>query len=115
MNAFRIAACLLTLVFAMVLHAEDAKDKKTGPMVDGLKALKDPNARVRYKAIQTLIDLGPALAKFAVPDLREMLDDPNGQVRVKAAEALWKIDKTPSVTLMPVLLGALKRSEERRV
>src|ERR1022692_1095711 len=112
MNSFRIVACFLPIVLVSVLHAEDGKDKKTGPpMVDGLKALKHPDAAVRYRAVQTLNDLGP-LAKFAVPDLREMLADKHPQVRVKAAEALWKIDKTPSVVLLPVLLQALKDKDK---
>jgi HEAT repeat protein len=108
MNSFRIVACFVPLLFVSVLPAEDGKDKKTGqPMVDGLKALKHPDATVRYRAIQTLIGLGP-VAKFAVPDLREMLEDKHPQVRVKACEALWKIDKTPTSTLLPVLLVAIK-------
>ena len=110
MKRFCLLTCLVPALIVSVIHAQVGDDtkKKTGPpMVDGLKALKHPEAMVRYRAIQTLIDRG-ALAKFAVPELREMLTDKHGQVRVKAAEALWKIDKTPSATLMPVLLAALK-------
>ena len=113
MKLFRLFTCVLPVLMISVVHAQvgDEPKKKIGlPMVDGLKALKHPEASVRYRAIQTLIDLGP-LAKFAAPDLREMLTDKHGQVRVKAAEALWKIDKTPSVTLMPILLAALKDKE----
>jgi HEAT repeat protein len=43
-----------------------------------------------------------------VPELRECLKDKSPIVRVKAAEALWKIDRIPAVTLLPVLLDALK-------
>jgi HEAT repeat protein len=114
MNSYRIFTCLCLFAFVPLLHAQDGNGpkKKAGPpMVDGLKALKHPDAKVRYRAVQTLIDLG-SLAKFAVPDLREMLTDKHPQVRVKAAEALWKIDRTPSVVLLPVLLQALKDKDK---
>ena len=85
----------------------DDKKKKPDPTPEGLKALQNPDAKVRYRAAQTLADLGP-VAKFAVPDLREALKDKNALVRVKVAEALWKIEKTPNTILLPVLLQALK-------
>jgi HEAT repeat protein len=63
---------------------------------------------VRYRAAQTLAQLGP-LAKFAVPDLRDVLEmDKHPMVRIKAAEALWKIEKTSTTILMPVLLASMK-------
>jgi HEAT repeat protein len=113
MNSVRIVALCLPLLLVPVLHAQDGKDKKTGPApVEGLKALKHPDAGVRYRAIQTLINVGGPLAKIAVPDLREMLkEDKHPQVRVKAAEALWKIDKTSTAALLPVLLAAMKDKE----
>ena len=86
---------------------DDLKKKKPDPVPEGLKALQHPDAKVRYKAAQTLAELGP-LAKFAAPELREALKDKNAAVRVKVAEALWKIDKTPSTVLLPVLLQAIK-------
>ena len=89
---------------------DDPKKKNDPPMLEGLKALKHPDANVRYKAAQTLAVLGP-LAKFAAPELRELLKDKNTYVRVKAAEALWKIEKTPALVLLPVLLAALKDKE----
>ena len=114
MNRFRVFTylCLLFVVpFLRAQDDDDPKKKKTGPpMVDGLKALKHADPKVRYRAAHTLAELGP-LAKFALPELREMLEDKNPMVRLKAAEALWKIDKTPSVTLMPILLAALKDKE----
>ena len=124
MNRYRIFTylCLLFVVpFLRAQDDDDPKKKKIGPpMIDGLKALKHDDPKVRYRAAHTLAELGP-LAKFALPELREMLEDKNPMVRLKAAEALWKIDKTPSATLMPVLLQALKdkdhgvRSEAPRV
>ena len=111
MNRYRIFTYFCLLLFVPLLRAQDDDDpkkKKTGPpMVDGLKALKHADPKVRYRAAHTLAELGP-LAKFALPELRELLEDQNPMVRLKAAEALWKIDKTPSATLMPVLLQALK-------
>lgn len=103
------AALLVTLLLASSVHAQekdDPKKKKAQPL-EGLKALKHADARVRYRAAQTLCDLGP-LAKFAVPELREALQDKNGLVRVKAAEALWRIDGTQPAMLLPILLDALK-------
>src|SRR5207247_2378833 len=81
--------------------------KKGEPTPDGLKALKNVDPVVRYKAAALLVKLGP-IAKFAVPELREALKDDNGFVRVKVAEALWSVEKTSPTILLPVLLGALK-------
>jgi HEAT repeat protein len=108
----------LPLLFMIVItpllpaqQGDDPKKKKDGaPMPEGLKALQHPDAKVRYRAAQTLADLGPQ-AKFAAPELRELLRDKNLYVRVKAAEALWKIEKTPASILLPVLLDALKDKE----
>lgn len=104
------AFVLISLTFltpALAQNDGDDKKKKTDPVPEGLKALQHPEARVRYRAAQTLADLGP-VAKFAVADLREALKDKNALVRVKVAEALWKIEKTPNTVLLPVLLQALK-------
>jgi HEAT repeat protein len=91
-------------------QGDDPKKKDGPPMPEGLKALQHPDAKVRYRAAQTLADLGPR-AKFAAPELRELLKDKNAYVRIKAAEALWKIEKTPAPVLLPVLLAALKDKE----
>jgi HEAT repeat protein len=102
--------CLLLVVPLIRAQGDDPKTKKGLPMVDGLKALKHADPKVRYRAAQTLGDLGP-LAKFAVPELRETLQDKHPMVRIKAAEALWKIEQTPGAILMPILLEALKHKE----
>ena len=106
----RLLSFLLLLVLLPSAYAgqeDDKKKKKPDPIPEGLKALQHPDAKVRYRAAQTLANLGPS-AKFAVPELREALKDKNGVVRLKVAEALWKIEKTPNNILMPVLLQALK-------
>ena len=77
---------------------------------DGLKALKHPDAEVRYQAAALLVKLGP-VGKIAVPELREALQDTNGFVRVKAAEALWAIEQTSPTILVPVLTQALKSKD----
>jgi HEAT repeat protein len=100
----------LLVPFVSAQDGDDPKSKKGSPALDGLKALKHPDANVRYRAVATLAQLG-SVAKFAVPELRELLKDKSGLVRVKTAEALWKIDQTPSTSLMPVLLQALKDKE----
>jgi HEAT repeat protein len=100
---------LLLLLLGPLMQAQekgDPKKKKAQPL-DGLKALQHPDARVRYRAAQTLAELGP-LGKFAALELREALKDKNAFVRVKVAEALWKIEQTPAPILLPVLLDALK-------
>ncbi len=102
--------CLFLVLVVSVLHVHAGGSPKTpkGPLeIDGLKALKNADPMVRYKAAQTLVDQGP-VAKFAVPALREALADKNAVVRIKVVEALWVIDKTPATTLMPVLLDAFK-------
>src|SRR5271166_5881043 len=83
----------------------DPVEPKKPPLPDGLKALKHPDAAVRYKAAALLVRLGP-VGKIAVPELKETLKDPNGFVRVKAAEALWSIEKTSPALLVPVLVQA---------
>jgi HEAT repeat protein len=105
-------ACFFVLASSLQAQQDDPKSKKGPPPVEGLKALQHPDASVRYGAVETLIQLGP-LGKFAVPELRELLKDKSPLVRVKAAEALWKIDKTPSPTLMPILLAAMKEKSGR--
>ncbi len=110
MNFSRLLPLLLLASVVSVAHGLDSGDPKKPkgpPMVDGLKALKHADPKVRYRAAQTLGQLGP-LAKFAVPELREALEDKHPLVRIKVAEALWKIEQTPSATLLPVLLAALK-------
>jgi HEAT repeat protein len=111
----RLLPAVLLLAVIPMSRAQEEKEpkKKDGlPMVDGLKALKHADPKVRYQAAQTLGQLGP-VAKFAVPDLREALADKHPLVRVKAAEALWRIEKTSTTILMPVLLAAMKDKEAR--
>src|SRR5205823_12780996 len=78
--------------------------------LEGLKALKHMDPKVRYRAAQTLADLGPQ-AKFASSALHEALMDKHPLVRIKVVEALWKIEQTPSAVLMPVLQSAIKDKE----
>ncbi len=105
---FVIGIALFVIVNA---NAGEPTKKKSPPSEpEGLKALQHPDARVRYRAAQTLADLGPT-AKFALPELREALKDKNTQVRVKAVEAIWKIDPPPISSLMPTLLAALKDAD----
>ncbi|MSQ94434.1 MAG: HEAT repeat domain-containing protein [Gemmataceae bacterium] len=113
MNLCRLVPLVALIVLVPLLRAQDDDDpkkKKAGTIPEGLKALQHPDPKVRYRAADTLAQLGP-LAKFAVPELKEALKDKHPMVRVKVAEALWKIDQTPAGTLMPVLLQALKERE----
>jgi HEAT repeat protein len=93
---------------------DEPKTKKGVPLPpDGLKALTHPDAGVRYRAAETLAHLGP-LAKFALPELRELLKDKNAFVRIKAVEAIWKIDsKTNAKSLVPVLQQAMTDANPR--
>jgi HEAT repeat protein len=100
------------VLFATGVHGQDPGPPEIkGPQApDGLKALKDPDPAVRYKAASLLVRLGP-VGKIAIPELRACLKDSNGYVRVKAAEALWTIDKTAPTVLVPVLVAALKNRD----
>ncbi len=101
----------IALFVAFDADAGDPKKKTSTPTEpEGLKALQHPDAKVRYRAAQTLADLGPT-AKFALPELFATLKDKNVQVRVKAAEAIWKIEAPPVSSLMPTLLAALKDAD----
>src|ERR1043166_4599811 len=108
---------VLLLLFVMLvvpaLNATQGDDpkKKNEPKLDGLKALKHMDPKVRYRAAQTLADLGPQ-AKFASEALHEALQDKHPMVRLKVVEALWKIEQAPSTVLMPVLLELIKHKEE---
>lgn len=109
-RALPVAFVLLIVPFLGAQPQADPKKKKGPPELEGLKALKHADPKVRYRAAQTLADLGP-LAKFALPELTEALKDKHPMVQIKVAEALWKIDQTPSATLMPVLLEVFKHKE----
>lgn len=108
-----LAALVLGVIAPAILaQSPVADDPKDPAMPDGLKALKHPDAMVRYRAAALLVRLGP-VGKIAVPQLRETLKDENGFVRVKAAEALWAIEKTSPTVLLSVLLKALTDRDPR--
>src|ERR1051325_446479 len=110
----RLFLLLVLFALAPALHAQkddDPKKKKVGPTIpDGLKALQHPDAKVRYKAVMTLAQLGPT-AKFAIPELRAALKDSNALVRVKVAEALWRIEQPAPSVVLPVLLDDMKSKD----
>ncbi len=103
----QIIPLFVSFLVAINGDAGDPKKKKPPAEPEGLKALQHPDPKVRYRAAQTLANLGPT-AKFALPELRELLKDKNVQVRVKTVEAIWKIDPPPVASLLPTLLTAMK-------
>ncbi len=100
----RVSVAFLTALFigAPVQAQTGDQSKKEQPLdFDGLKALKHADPAVRLRAAQVLVDLG-AVAKFAVPALREQWkEEKNAVVRVKLTEALWVIDKPPARHIAP--------------
>src|SRR5438477_7131566 len=107
MGRFR-AVCwclaLLLLLSGSSLRAQTGGKPGDGDDApDGLKALTHPNPQVRYNAAELLGKLGKT-AKFAVPQLKELLKDPSVAVRIKAAEALWKIEQPDPKPLLQVLV-----------
>jgi HEAT repeat protein len=105
-----------TIFVALVIVSAQARGQESPPQIkgtqppDGIKALKHPDAAVRYRAAALLVKLGP-VGKIAAGELRETLKDTNGFVRVKAAEALWAVEKTSPLVLVPVLTAAMKDSD----
>lgn len=106
MIRFHLSLLSLLLVTTLVYAQGDDKKKKKDTIPDGLKALQHPDPKVRYRAVETLGQLGPA-AKFAIPELREMLKDKNAVVRVKVCETLWKLEQPPASVILPTLLAAM--------
>ena len=75
--------------------ARQSAHQETLPPVDErvralVEALEDPNARVRYSALEAMAVMGPD-ARAAVPALAEALGDPDAGVRGAAAGALRAI------------------------
>jgi HEAT repeat protein len=109
-NIRRVALVVILVpwLFAAGQQGGDkGKKKKDDGPADGLKALEHKDPRVRYDAADTLAKLGP-IAKFALPELKNLHADPDMLVRVKAVEATLRIEpKTPVRTLLPILTEAL--------
>jgi HEAT repeat protein len=110
MSRFLVAALLLVLVAGgSNAIAGNTLQKQPPPDFEGIKALKHPDADVRFSAAQMLIYLPPATAKFAVQAVNEQLKEEKvSWVRVKLVEAVWHIEKPPVKTLLPTLLEALQ-------
>lgn len=75
-------------------------------------ALADGDARVRGQAAQSLGQVGPA-ARFAVKDLRALVNDSDANVRLQVAFALGSIDATAAREAIPVLIKALTQRRSR--
>ncbi|MFO0964688.1 MAG: HEAT repeat domain-containing protein [Gemmataceae bacterium] len=111
-----LAIVLFVVVLAPALApAQDKKDadkkdkkKRDEPGLEGLKALKNADPEVRYKAAAVMVRLGP-VAKFASAELREAFkEEKDLGVKVKMAEAVWAVDRPPPSVLTPFLIEALK-------
>jgi HEAT repeat protein len=104
---------LLLLVSSSPLAAQTSggkpDDGDNAP--DGLKALKHSDPQVRFNAVMLLGKLGKT-AKFAVPQLKELLQDPSVAVRIKVAESLWKIEQPDPKPLLDVLVAACEHKED---
>lgn len=102
-------ALLLCLVIPLTLAAQEKPPKKKErdePGLEGLKALRNADEEVRYKAAVVLARLGP-VAKFASAELREVFKvEKVLLVKVKMAEAIWSVDRPPATVLLPFLLEA---------
>lgn len=104
-----LVAGLLAWLPLLQAQPQSGSERPEKFLPDGMKALKDPDPRVRFSSIDLLIKVGPS-AKFAVPTLHEMMrEDKSLVVKMKAAEALWVIEQTPPRTLLPVLQSGLKQ------
>lgn len=87
---------------------EKPKKKRDEPGLEGLKALRNADPEVRFKAAGVLVRLGP-VAKFASGDLREAFaEEKEALVKVKLAEAIWAVDRPLPSVILPFLLAALK-------
>ena len=96
----------LALLFCGPARAQDPKKKDPQP-IDGLKALKDPDPKVRYNAADLLARLGP-VGKFAVADLKAHTIDDR-----QRAEAL--ADRVDDDLLIGLLSGHSATSQSSAV
>lgn len=107
----KIMLSLVLIVAALPasLGAQDKKKKEGDePGLEGIKALRNADPVVRFKAANILVRLGP-IAKFASAELREAYaEEMEPLVKVKMAEAIWSVDRPLPSILMPFLLEALK-------
>lgn len=104
---FVVASCLVIGLLGLTLPAARAQKDKKDEVPDGLKALKDPDPKVRYQSAELLAKLGP-VAKFAAPALRDALKEEKvASVRVKLAEAVWKVERPPVKVILPAVVDAL--------
>lgn len=109
-RAFAAVFSVLLLCGALVSSQEDDPKDKKEPLPDGLKALRDSDPNVRYRAALILSRLGPT-AKFAIPELREALKDKSPLVRVKVAEAIWQVERPLPSVILPTLTAALTEKD----
>src|SRR5262245_31444065 len=106
------AGLVLCLVVAVPCRAQPNKDI----VPDLLKILKDSfnnNEQARFRALSTLVEMGPA-AKAAVPDLVKIAGDTfnyDDKFTLKAIEGLKKIGPRPSPPRRTC--GRSSRVEER--
>jgi len=99
---------LLSIVMPGLAQVKERpKKERDGPGLEGLKALRNEDPDVRWKAAAVLVRLGP-VAKFASKDLREAFrEETDLDVKVKMAEAIWAVDRPISSVLTPFLIEAL--------
>ena len=90
--------------------APPAENDKPRTVPELMRALKDPDAKVRLAAANTLGERGPAAALAAKP-LGEALKDPDAKVRLAAAKALGRIGPTAHPAY-PALVHALGDDDE---
>jgi HEAT repeat protein len=69
-------------------------------------ALQDKSPEVRRAAADALPKMG-ADAKGGLASLTDALKDSDAEVRIRAARAIWTIDNTKTLTVVPVLIRAL--------
>lgn len=110
-----ILASLLLLLISFPAVGQDKKEprkKREEPGLEGLKALRNEDPEVRYKAAAVMVRLGP-VAKFASKELREAFrDETNLEVKVKLAEAIWAVERPVASVLTPFLMEALAQKDD---
>lgn len=109
-NLIRLAS-MTGLLLATI--ASSAIAQESG-IPDGFKALRSPDAKVRFNAIALLERFGDA-SKIALPELRKMTQDPDDAVRLKVAECLWQLQGADPKVLAPIVAQTIEKTESNAI
>ncbi len=90
---------------------KDVNSKHVGPIV---KALRDPDPKVRNQALAALGSVGPKAKPFALAGVQEALDDPDHGVGMLAIATLMQLHATESIPALQRIADNKKANQVLR-